>query len=286
MNLIKYKFHNGKSVATLVCVGLFGDNRSLCFCALASVGALFYFYQIQKREETNMKKQHFLKSLALFLSAIMLLFVFASCGSEANEPAETKKKVSQNELKNSSSNDSHIHKYSEELTKEATCTEKGIKTFTCRCGDSYTEEIPAKGRHTTEQGKCEECGQTINEHIDTVKAIELSINNINQHVANIRLKYYTLGHSLDDNYRNEFQSIIYERDNIITILDNDYYIEKDSKTEFDNLINMIDTTTNNYNSTTSNNERLKTLISFVEFYNKSGTGWLYKQYMPLTGKWY
>lgn len=286
MNLIKYKFHNGKSVAALVCVGLFGDNRSLCFCALTSVGALFYFIKFIKREETNMKKKTFLKALALFLSAIMLLFVLASCGSEANEPADAKKKVSQNDLKNNSSNGSHTHKYFEKITKEATCTEKGIKTFTCSCGDSYTEEIPAKGRHTTEQGKCENCGQTINEHIDTVKAITESINSINSHVQNIRLKYYTFGHSYDNDYRNEFQSIIYESENIERILNNDSYIKKDSITEFDNLINMINSTTQTSNSTTSYSERLKILISFVEFYNKSGTGWLYTQYMPLAKKWY
>lgn len=39
----------------------------------------------------------------------------------------------------------HTHSYQEKVTKNATCTEKGIKTFTCECGDSYTEEIPAAG---------------------------------------------------------------------------------------------------------------------------------------------
>lgn len=40
---------------------------------------------------------------------------------------------------------SHVHDYKEEITKEPTCTEAGEKTYTCDCGDSYTEEIPAKG---------------------------------------------------------------------------------------------------------------------------------------------
>ena len=35
----------------------------------------------------------------------------------------------------------HTHKYVEEVTKAPTCTEKGVKTFTCSCEDSYTEEI-------------------------------------------------------------------------------------------------------------------------------------------------
>ena len=36
----------------------------------------------------------------------------------------------------------HEHSYTSEVTKEATCTEKGILTYTCECGDTYTEEIP------------------------------------------------------------------------------------------------------------------------------------------------
>lgn len=39
---------------------------------------------------------------------------------------------------------SHEHSYTETV-KEATCTEDGLKTFTCSCGRSYTEKIPATG---------------------------------------------------------------------------------------------------------------------------------------------
>ena len=38
------------------------------------------------------------------------------------------------------------HNYTKSITKQPTCTESGIKTFTCSiCGDSRTEEIPAAG---------------------------------------------------------------------------------------------------------------------------------------------
>ena len=40
---------------------------------------------------------------------------------------------------------SHSHSYTGTVTTEATCTEAGIKTFTCSCGATYTEAIPAKG---------------------------------------------------------------------------------------------------------------------------------------------
>ena len=39
---------------------------------------------------------------------------------------------------------SHEHSYTETV-KEATCTEDGLRTFTCSCGRSYTEKIPATG---------------------------------------------------------------------------------------------------------------------------------------------
>ena len=52
----------------------------------------------------------------------------------------------------------HIHNYVGEVTKEPTCTEKGEKTYTCDCGDSYIEEIPAKGHHF-ENGECTDCGE-------------------------------------------------------------------------------------------------------------------------------
>ena len=39
----------------------------------------------------------------------------------------------------------HTHSYSESVTTEPGCTTDGVKTFTCSCGDTYTEPIPATG---------------------------------------------------------------------------------------------------------------------------------------------
>ena len=44
----------------------------------------------------------------------------------------------------------HEHAYTESITKEATCTEAGEKTFTCDCGDTYTEQIEATGHNFAE----------------------------------------------------------------------------------------------------------------------------------------
>lgn len=53
---------------------------------------------------------------------------------------------------------SHIHNYVGEITKEPTCTEAGEKTYTCDCGDSYTEPIDPTGHHYV-NGECEHCGE-------------------------------------------------------------------------------------------------------------------------------
>ena len=68
----------------------------------------------------------------------------------------------------------HLHYYVAKVTKEATCTETDVKTFSCVCGHSYTEEIPLVAHDTTNmtvlqeesdtspgkyQGYCAKCGQ-------------------------------------------------------------------------------------------------------------------------------
>lgn len=67
----------------------------------------------------------------------------------------------------------HTHSYSSSITKQPTCTSTGVRTFTCSCGSSYTESIPATGHKytttviaptTTEKGytlhKCSVCGDS------------------------------------------------------------------------------------------------------------------------------
>lgn len=58
----------------------------------------------------------------------------------------------------------HEHNYTETVTKEPTCTEAGEKTYTCGCGDSYTEDIPATGHHFGEEDKCTDCGELDPDH--------------------------------------------------------------------------------------------------------------------------
>lgn len=50
----------------------------------------------------------------------------------------------------------HTHNYTVS-ENTATCTEDGVKTYTCSCGDSYTEEVKATG-HKFVNGECSVCG--------------------------------------------------------------------------------------------------------------------------------
>lgn len=41
----------------------------------------------------------------------------------------------------------HTHKYTSRITKQATCSKAGVRTYKCGCGSSYTKSIPATGNH-------------------------------------------------------------------------------------------------------------------------------------------
>ena len=60
-------------------------------------------------------------------------------------------------------NPAHTHSYTATVTKASTCTERGVKTYTCSCGNSYTEEIARKSHQyegVVTQPTCTENGYT------------------------------------------------------------------------------------------------------------------------------
>ena len=95
----------------------------------------------------------------------------------------------------------HTHTYTSKVTKAATCKETGIKTYTCSCGDTYTESI-AKTAHKfttkvvaptyTAQGytlhTCSVCG---NSYKDTYKAKLTRTSIAKASVTGISDKVYT-----------------------------------------------------------------------------------------------
>lgn len=82
----------------------------------------------------------------------------------------------------------HTHSYESAVTKEPTCEEDGVRTFTCNCGDSYTEVIKANGHAkgeweyigSNEYAKlCTACDDKLESKIVTVDMF-LNGENINQ----------------------------------------------------------------------------------------------------------
>lgn len=124
------------------------------------------------------------KRLALVLTAITLsMTLFVGCGSASNvsESNETVTEVSTTETTPEPTatpeptEAPHEHAYVETITTEATCEADGVKTFTCECGDTYTEPIATQGHvfetytsnndatftsDGTETAKCNNCDVT------------------------------------------------------------------------------------------------------------------------------
>lgn len=85
--------------------------------------------------------------------------------ANTDEDTESDTNANTNTNTNTNTNNTHDHYYTSETTKEATCSTKGVKTFTCSCGDSYTEPISTKSHSwdsatCTSPKKCKVCGAT------------------------------------------------------------------------------------------------------------------------------
>ena len=95
-------------------------------------------------------------------------------------PVDNKTDKSDSKPDKSDSKPAHTHRYTGKVTKNATCESNGVKTYTCSCGDTYTENI-AKTGHSYDNGKvtknatcsaagvktytCKNCGATRTESI-------------------------------------------------------------------------------------------------------------------------
>lgn len=74
----------------------------------------------------------------------------------------------------------HAHTWTEKVTTEPTCTEAGEKTFTCVCGATKKEAIPATGHDFRKNGICK-CGEKAPE----VVAMETAWSQMNQALTGI-----------------------------------------------------------------------------------------------------
>lgn len=78
----------------------------------------------------------------------------------------------------------HQHSYTATVTANPTCTSAGVKTYTCSCGNSYTEAIPATGHNFVAQYETQY--ETVYHPGTTVTKIAcacgMTFNNFNEHV--------------------------------------------------------------------------------------------------------
>lgn len=83
----------------------------------------------------------------MFAFSVLILMMMVGCGNslgesksaEANAETEVSTELTETET------EVHEHMYVDEVTTVATCENDGVITFTCECGDSYTETVHAVG---------------------------------------------------------------------------------------------------------------------------------------------
>lgn len=115
----------------------------------------------------------------------------------------------------SGNNAVHSHNYSSRITKQPTCTQTGVKTYSCSCGSSYTETIKATGHSYTEQiiaptmtekgytlHTCSSCKNTYKDnYVDPPKSEDDGWHYCNDLPAGISSGKYTI------QYRNHYEKI-------------------------------------------------------------------------------
>ena len=85
------------------------------------------------------------------LPFVELLCLLVGCSNADNKNTEANTQQTETESTtgtleaDTEEETTHTHAYTEAITTEATCEADGVKTFTCECGDSYTEPIKAIG---------------------------------------------------------------------------------------------------------------------------------------------
>lgn len=65
--------------------------------------------------------------------------------TEVANPTESEDSTESEISTETETKEPHVHAYTDAVTTEPTCIKTGVKTFTCECGDTYTEEIKATG---------------------------------------------------------------------------------------------------------------------------------------------
>lgn len=86
-----------------------------------------------------------------YLFSIAKAYEFLNMADKGADTPEQSASTHTEEPKQNTPAPVHKHDYAGTVTKEPCCGETGVKTFTCSCGDSYTESIPALGHQWVAQ---------------------------------------------------------------------------------------------------------------------------------------
>ena len=116
------------------------------------------------------------KIISSLLVLVLSMSVFVGCGSKADNVSDNAGITTEAPTTTPESTEApHEHTYAETVTTEPTCETDGEATYTCECGDSYTEPITAVGHvfetytsnndatytaDGTETAKCNNCDVT------------------------------------------------------------------------------------------------------------------------------
>lgn len=83
------------------------------------------------------------------LLVLCLVLCFVACGSEgaysSGNPSQSDTSTPAPDVSSAVPEPPHTHSYTAHITRKANCTDDGLKTFSCSCGSSYTENIPSPG---------------------------------------------------------------------------------------------------------------------------------------------
>lgn len=71
----------------------------------------------------------------------------ASVSKPSNSGSTSKPSSGNTSAPSTPSKPAHTHSYVSTVTTQPTCCNPGVRTYTCSCGSSYTESIPATGNH-------------------------------------------------------------------------------------------------------------------------------------------
>lgn len=110
----------------------------------------------------------------------------------------------------------HKHRYSSAVTRQPTCVNTGVRTFTCSCGKSYTESIPAADHrwvHHDEVGHneevkvpvytehviCNQCGRDCGVGADGISAAEEHFAS-SPSCSSYRIKKYLVGYKVSNQW--------------------------------------------------------------------------------------